>query len=179
MNLNVGSGSSKIPDYLTIDLRKEYHPDFCEDIRTIEFEPGSVDNIYCSHILEHFTLREAIDLVNKFHTWQKVGSKLYVAVPDMDAISKLIITGHRDFCLLGFLFGIPVEGNLYFHKWGYTRDTLVRLVTKPGYVLIKEFEPLAESHEPKLKDLCVGDHDAAAASFHGMSISLNLLFERS
>ncbi|MDP5131073.1 MAG: methyltransferase domain-containing protein, partial [Paraglaciecola sp.] len=62
VNLNVGSGGVSIPAFINLDVESDWYKkqhlmsEFVKfDIRNddLPFELGSVDNIYCSHVIEH------------------------------------------------------------------------------------------------------------------------------
>ena len=55
LNLNLGSGSIKIKDYINVDKYEIFKPDILHDLEQFPypFEDSSVDNIILSHILEH------------------------------------------------------------------------------------------------------------------------------
>ena len=55
LNLNLGSGSKRIKDYINVDKYKIFKPDIIHDLEQFPypFENSSVDNIILSHILEH------------------------------------------------------------------------------------------------------------------------------
>ena len=55
LNLNLGSGSKKIKDYINVDKYNTFNPDIVHDLEQFPypFKDNSVDNILLSHVLEH------------------------------------------------------------------------------------------------------------------------------
>ena len=55
LNLNLGSGSKRIKEYINVDKYETFKPDIVHDLEQIPypFKNDSVDNIILSHILEH------------------------------------------------------------------------------------------------------------------------------
>ena len=54
VKLNLGCAEFKFVDYVNIDARAEMGPDICSRIEDLKYEDNSIDEIYASHILEHF-----------------------------------------------------------------------------------------------------------------------------
>ena len=55
LNLNLGSGSKRVKNYINVDKYKIFNPDIVHDLEKFPypFDDNSVDNIILSHILEH------------------------------------------------------------------------------------------------------------------------------
>lgn len=55
MKINIGSGYSKIPEFLSIDYDEANEPDYCLNIETdaLPFENDAVETVVAHHILEH------------------------------------------------------------------------------------------------------------------------------
>lgn len=67
--------------------------DYCQNAKDLSnFETESVEEIYASHVLEHFHYRLHNELANTINEWHRVlvtGGKLHISVPDMDVICQL------------------------------------------------------------------------------------------
>ena len=55
MKLNIGCGTNKLPDYVRIDIDPLVEPDHVLDMNKdkLPYENDSVDEILCSHMIEH------------------------------------------------------------------------------------------------------------------------------
>ena len=55
LNLNLGSGTKKIKDYVNVDKYETLKPDIVHDLEKFPypFKDNSVKNIILSHVLEH------------------------------------------------------------------------------------------------------------------------------
>jgi ubiquinone/menaquinone biosynthesis C-methylase UbiE len=55
MQINIGAGDVKIPDFLTCDWDENAHPDYCFDLEhdVFPFEDDSVTAVVAHHVLEH------------------------------------------------------------------------------------------------------------------------------
>lgn len=95
LNINLGGAGegfldSKIPGYLTMDLREGPETDIVGDCSDLSrFESGSVDSLYASNILEHFSLQGTVDVLKEWNRVLKPKGTLFVSVPDFDAAVKL------------------------------------------------------------------------------------------
>lgn len=137
LKLNLGCNKNKRKGYVNIDCRPEVQPDMCEYLWDLDFEPNSVDEIYISHALEHNNISTAKRLLSRFHKWLKPGGKLFISVPNMALIGKLIAEGNEDTILFKWIFGSGYEGPTS-HMWGYTENTLKKELKHAGF---KKFQP--------------------------------------
>lgn len=140
LKLNLGCGLNKREGYVNIDSRPEVNPDICEYLWDLEYEPESVDEIYISHTFEHINPSTARRLLLRFHKWLKREGKLFIAVPNLTLIGKLISEGNEDEILFKWIFGSGY-GVLTSHKWGYTENTLRKELNLAGFETIRHFPP--------------------------------------
>ena len=87
LKLNLGSGDCPIQGYVNIDRKtgQEAYP--------LSYEDRSVDEIRASHILEHFGLREAPEVLQHWVSKLRPGGILKVAVPDFAKIVDIYKNG--------------------------------------------------------------------------------------
>jgi SAM-dependent methyltransferase len=94
LNLNVGSGGYSIAGFVDVDIPSDWYDKQREgtfaayDMRTgkLPFNDNAVDNIYCSHVIEHI---EDEHVANFFADSARVlvpGGVLRIAVPDAEFI---------------------------------------------------------------------------------------------
>ena len=83
VKLNIGSGSSELPGYTNIDCKRggEAYP---LTLNGKPFEDCSVESIYSSHCLEHFSHRITEQVLREWIRVLKPGGLLQIAVPDVD-----------------------------------------------------------------------------------------------
>ena len=81
VKLNLGSGAIKGANgWTTVDIKGS---DILHDLRFgIPLKEASVDNIYCSHFLEHLTGPKTLEFLEKCIKVLKVGGEISIAVPD-------------------------------------------------------------------------------------------------
>jgi predicted SAM-dependent methyltransferase len=93
VKLHLGCGGRKLVGYVNVDLYPS-DPDvtdssrsgcaadvFC-DIRNLDLDPESVDEIFLSHVIEHFVRWEALDAFRSWHGLLKPGAVLIMETPD-------------------------------------------------------------------------------------------------
>ncbi len=109
MNLHIGSGKIRIPNFINIDIEPSHGPDIVGDVLEMEFD--NVDVIYLCHSFEHLKFPEdAVKALGLFYKWLKVGGVLRLAVPDLELAAKAYASGSD----LKFLYGGDFPG--YYYK---------------------------------------------------------------
>ncbi len=125
--LNIGAGETKIDGFTPWDI-KDGH-----DARKLDFADGTVDEIRASHVLEHFTFREARDVLAEWSRVLKPGGRIRIAVPDVDK-ALAAQDGKRLFYLMG---GQTDEHDI--HKSAYDEGRLRAVMEEAGITEIKHW----------------------------------------
>lgn len=82
--LNIGSGKEKVIGFINIDIDLTTKPDILRNIeKGLPFDDNSVDEIKCSHTLEH--IKDLNFVLKEFYRVCKNGAKITITVPLMDA----------------------------------------------------------------------------------------------
>ena len=142
LKLNLGCGLDKRPGYINIDVREEVKPDLVWDLHYVPlpFPDNSVEEVIAKDVIEHVSWRRVEALLKDIHRILKPGGRLYVQVPDLEAIAKKVILS-PDFKygdLEGFkaisywVYGAQDYRDNY-HKAGFTIPTLKRLLESIGF----------------------------------------------
>lgn len=123
VKLHIGCGERYIKDWIHIDQADFPHIDFHDPTR-LEFDNGSVDEIYACHILEYWDRDEVIPVLQEWRRVLRSGGVLRIAVPDFDAIKHLCAFENIPlFRFIGPLYGkIKVNNRFFYHKtvWNYS-----------------------------------------------------------
>lgn len=90
LNLNVGAGSTNIKGFVNLDLPSKWYDkkkslDFVKyDIRNddLPYEPNSVNNIYCSHVIEHIEEQFVQRFIKESQRVLQPGGTLRLVCPD-------------------------------------------------------------------------------------------------
>jgi len=89
LRLNLGCGTFPKEGYLNIDQRELEGVDVVADLRQLPFEPGSVQEIFNSHVIEHFTEYELrTHILPYWHSLLKPGGRLTIVCPDAESMIR-------------------------------------------------------------------------------------------
>jgi predicted SAM-dependent methyltransferase len=165
VGLNLGSRNRAIPGYLNMDIDQHEGVDIVGDISDLScFEDGSVENIYASHVLEHFPHTKTLAVLKEWNRVLAPGGVLYVAVPDFQRTVQLYIHCGMNDWLRNYLWG-DQGYKTAFHYTGFDAMSMTSILKEAGF-----------SEVSRVANFPIGDiHDCShiVSSFDGQSISLN------
>lgn len=145
INLNLGCGKLKLRNCINADL---YSPDADRKINATdlsEFADGSVNAIYASQLLEHFTLVEATKMIQEWRRALQDRGWLIVGVPDMEEIIEVMYKWQPRptnvwESIMKFVYGWQEEvGEGQVHKWGYSAEYLMEFLKKMGFRVLRVY----------------------------------------
>ena len=124
MNLNLGSGTSRKQDYLSVDLYTPEADVMIDLTRPLPFDDESVDNIYASHVVEHFSREEWESMRKDWVRVLKKGGAIEIRCPDIIKVCRKVADNPTDpFSMMTLYGGQHAEGE--YHKNGFTAESLV------------------------------------------------------
>ena len=143
IRFNMGSGQDRIEGYMGVDMHNEA-ADIKQDLLKLDLPEGCADEIMASHVIEHIPQHRAPELLIKWYSTLKVGGKLVLETPDLEALCKDFLEqdGKAQYDTVMCMFGAAVEfispetqekGALSPHLWGYTPKTLSALCDTIGF----------------------------------------------
>lgn len=97
----------------------------------LAFDDNTVEEIYASHVLEHFSHSDVPHVLDDWVSKLKIGGRLRVAVPDFEHIARLYLNGGGDPLVYGYLYGAQTDDN-DFHKSGFDHDRLYSVLRDAG-----------------------------------------------
>ncbi|MCM0081192.1 methyltransferase domain-containing protein [Geomonas sp. Red32] len=109
------------------------------------FPDGTIQEIYASHILEHFDYQSELQsTLNEWYRVMRPFGTIYVSVPDLDALATLYLdsvnlTVDERFALMRMIFGGHTHQN-DFHQVGLNEDFLTYFLHQAGFSLIQRVE---------------------------------------
>ncbi len=96
MKLNLGSGTKKREGWINCDWSEETNPDMVFDLNDkIPIGDNKVDQIYMSHVLEHF--HEPLKILGELHRVCKNGALIEIRVPYFSHESAFSMMDHYSF----------------------------------------------------------------------------------
>lgn len=82
LRLDLGCGPNRKPSFIGVDRIKFPNVDVVLDLRTKwPWKEGSVEEIHCSHTIEHFDAIERVHVYNEMFRVMKVGAKATIIAP--------------------------------------------------------------------------------------------------
>lgn len=85
IKLNLGCGQRLLTDYINCDLNSDYENlgVFKLDAADLGiYENDSIDEIYNSHLIEHFNYNKGLEVLKEWYRVLKPGGKLIIETPD-------------------------------------------------------------------------------------------------
>jgi len=140
--LHLGCGAVDHKKFINIDGYPFPHVHYVQSIdRLPQFDDASVDLIYASHCLEHFSYVRSKAVLAEWYRVLKKGAVLRLSVPDFDKLVDIYTIHHHDpDVILPQLMG--GQNNKYnFHLTALNRVNLSRELQAVGFAEIKEWQP--------------------------------------
>jgi predicted SAM-dependent methyltransferase len=128
-----------------------------------QFMDGSFTTIYASHVLEHFDYKDELLLTLK--EWNRVLKPfgwLYVSVPDIDVLAKLLLakdrlTFHERFHVMRMIFGGHMDAHDY-HAVGLNEELLEYYLKSAGFgaiIKVDKFDIFQDTSCMMFSDECI------------------------
>jgi hypothetical protein len=137
IRLNMGCSDNVFPGWYNLDIKRKVNAHHM-DARDAYFYFKDVDEIYASHILEHFHMWEAIQTLDRWIGMLKVGGRIEIRVPDMRYAAERIMDGDmmirgkkcEDARYLNPIISMVWGGDEETaHKCGFTKKSLEGLLS--------------------------------------------------
>lgn len=134
IRLDVGCGESPRPGYVGIDARNG------RLAHELPYEDGTVDEIRASHVLEHYSHRSTLAVLQHWHAKLKPGGVVRIAVPDFDWIVNTF-RGPKSaqYPLEAYILGGHVDEHDH-HGAIFTYDKLAILLKHTGFCDIRRWK---------------------------------------
>ncbi len=141
MKLHIGSIEKK-EGWKTFDVKEG--ADYVGDAKDMSrFENETFDEIYASHVLEHFDYKDSLgQALKEWHRVLKPDGKLYISVPDMKVLCDLFLRGENAqtrFSILRMILGGHCDKNDY-HYTGFDTEILGHFLNLVGFKRMKKVD---------------------------------------
>lgn len=137
MKINVGCGPQIIEGYIGVDIIRTRGSNVVADGLMLPFKTDTIDAIYTSHTIEHFS---RADLPRLLKEWARVihsGGILEIMCPDMEKAMRRWLKGDFHY-RWGFgittLFGKQTNKG-HFHYNGFTKKLFEKILPRRGFVI--------------------------------------------
>lgn len=121
IKLNLGAGTSRYQDYLGVDLYAD--SDVQHDLTTpLPYDDDSVDAIYSSHVIEHFTRAEWEMMRQDWARVIRPGGTIELRCPDIRKLCEFYLAEGSSDRIEQIYGNQSDEGQL--HKNGFTKEIL-------------------------------------------------------
>ncbi len=135
LRLHIG-GEATHPDWKTLNVKDADYQQDAADLSN--FDAETVDEIYASHILEHFYYGLEGQLKQVLAEWYRVlvpGGLLKVSVPDLEALCKLFLSRQdisERYHLMRIIYGGQTD-RYDVHKVGFSFELLCAYLFGAGF----------------------------------------------
>ena len=154
MKLNLGCGDMILKGFTNCDL---YNPaaDVKCDARLLPFEDNSVEEIYTSHVIEHFDFKEVFEVLKEWKRVLKEGGKLVIETPDLLASCKKFVELDEQgrISMYAHFFSEPWTSPGQCHKFLYTETQLRWTLEQAGF---KNLVRIPALRYVGREDICLG-----------------------
>lgn len=142
LKINLGSGLTKIPDFINVDLSDRVKPEVVHDIRKpLPFENASAEMVVLTHVIEHLREPEQISLLLEINRVLAPEGVLIISYPEFPIIAQYYIdnkNGMRDYWKLCIYGRQNDELDTHLTLMD-TRDFRLKL-DQLGFTITKEFK---------------------------------------
>lgn len=134
IKLCLGGGDVVPEGFINIDRKHggEVYP-------LTDYDDESVDEIYASHILEHFSHAKTQDVLNEWSRVLKPGGVIRVAVPDFGKLAHRYVEGKVDEHFEQYILGGHTDANDH-HGAIFEEGGLRTLLRRAGFVNVTKWE---------------------------------------
>ena len=161
MKLHLGCGGTYLDGYVNIDFSPNektimnIRADVYCDIRDLNYEDDSIDEIRSHHLFEHFNRVDALRILIKWRRWLKSGGKLVIETPDYFWCSVL-------FPLVPHKFKMKIGRHIFGSQedfWGchldfWYKSKFKRVLSKIGFEHFRFSHPAYRNLLPNIKVSC-------------------------
>lgn len=139
MKLNLGCGDRYAEGWHNVDWAGSPHrKDEAVDLTgELPWTAQKWDLVYAGHVLEHLTIDQCQDLLDRLLCCMMDHGKLMVVGPDIDRAQEMAIAGTLDVTMDSLKFGAhrwPGDE----HQWECTPGVIEELLTSTGWRSVKE-----------------------------------------
>ena len=136
LKVDIGCGREKKPGFVGLDIDVESDADVVASALSLPFKDNSLEEINCSHLVEHFTPDDAQKFFNEIYRVLKLGGKAVMKI-DRDWSKKRLLKKDPDHKkrysakeikeMVGMFSFLKVEKKIYRYGWHLRTKIFVEL----------------------------------------------------
>lgn len=134
IKINLGCGPSDMEGYINVDMRDLPNVDIVADVLHLPFVAEEVDEIYTSHLVEHFTSMQMLkEILPYWYQLLKKGGVFVAILPNIGYMAQEYVKGNIPFDQLAELIsgGQEYEGN--YHLSVYDENKIINMLKEVGF----------------------------------------------
>jgi predicted SAM-dependent methyltransferase len=134
-------GEAEIPSWKSINIGSLLNTDHLIDLKELEeISDNSVSAFYLSHVLERIPLRKVLVTLEKLFCKIIPGGTVYITVPDICALSTLLLNNELDvndkIYIIRIIYGEQTN-DFNFHYSGFSYEVLEHFLDTIGFTGIR------------------------------------------
>ncbi len=162
VRLNLGCGDKILAGYLNVDVvaaRAGQTPDVLCDLHDLSvFESSFADEILAVHVVEHFWRWEIEAILCEWLRVLKPGGQMILECPNLISACEAFLKDPERAALptkegqrtMWVFYGDPAWKDPYMiHRWGYTPESLKRLMESVGFINVRQEPAQFKLREPR------------------------------
>ena len=91
--INIGSGTDIKNDYINVDHRSLEGVDVVADVSALPFDENTIEEIFASHVVEHFTERKIEQILKHWYSLLIKNGKMIIIVPNIHDMASRMVRG--------------------------------------------------------------------------------------
>ena len=143
-------------DWQHLDIQHFPHTEYTTDsFASIPFDDNSVEEIFAKRIIQKLSKKDAIQALQEWlRALAPTGSIKIISIDIKKVMGKYLQTFEEKY--LDLLFGIQTD-KTEFYLFGYSPDTLKKMMIDAGFVNVRESTPSVDYFDPQIEFILEAD----------------------
>jgi len=173
--IDIGSGDNPNQGYVHVDIQDVPEVDIISLADDLKLPDSSVEEIYSSHLIEHFTRTQLDTVLQEWRRVLKKGGTVVIKTPDILKVCEKLLHGKVDYHLgISWIYG-GQRTKWDFHYWSWTFEKIREKLEANGFTNIEHL------NDPddwlKVRATCDKKFEELTTTTGGSKIPLNIIFE--
>ena len=141
-NLHLGCGEVNHPEFINVDGLGKKHIHYVRAIDNLApFGDRSIDLVYASHCLEHFSHVRVNKVLHEWYRVIKVGGILRLSVPDFELLLDIYRDNNNDLDAIQQPLMGGQDYKYNFHYIAFNRSNLTAILKRVGFKTVRSWQP--------------------------------------